>query len=656
MKSIRAKIMLCMSLTVLIFMCIVGVVSSYLNYSSTMDTLEQTMKETAVITSDRVAQELNAYKNVTFSTGTIAQLSDPDVSLKTKETIIQQSADEYGLTRGNVIGVDGKSIFNGTDYSDRSYFQSSMQGNVAVSEPLVSRTTGEISIIISAPLWQNGIPHSEIAGVVYFVPTETFLNDIMASIKISENGGAYMVNNAGTIIAHPDAQRVKDGENLFDTAESDPSLSARAEIAKKMVAGESGFGFYTYDGENEMMAYAPVDSTDGWSITLYAPISDFTGSTITSMIFTFILIMVALIAAFIIAWIISGRISKPISTSAVCLDALSHGNFEIEIPSFKTKDETSMLLFSTQELQTSLNTLIGDIDYLLGRFAEGEFTAKSQCPEAYVGGFSGILEAMRGLCHNLTGTIVEIDHSADNVSSGADQVSSSSQALAQGATEQASAVEELAATINEISDHVRQTAEHAKTAKEQNMRANDEIQSCSEHMGALVQAMEVINNKSNEVSKVIKTIEDIAFQTNILALNAAVEAARAGEAGKGFAVVADEVRNLANKSSDAAKSTTMLIGETVQAVSEGNALSDETAQSLRQVVENSEAVLEAVNQISSATEEQALAISQVTTGIDQISSVVQTNSATAEESAAASQELSGQANLLKNLVRKFTLS
>ncbi len=656
MKSIRAKIMLCMSLTVLIFMCIVGVVSSYLNYSSTIDTLEQTMKETAVITSDRVAQELNAYKNIAYSVGANAQLSDPDTPLEDKQYIIEQCAAEHGLTRGNIIGMDGKSIFNGTDYSDRDYYKSSMQGNVAVSEPLLSRTTGEISIIISAPLWQDGIPNGTIAGVVFFVPVETFLNDIMSSIHISDNGGAYMINHSGTIIAHPDAQRVKDGENLFDTTETDPSLTARAEIAKKMVAGESGFDSYTYSGKSVMMAYAPVDSTDGWSITLYAPTSDFTSSTIASMLFTVILIIVALIAAFFTAWVVSGRISNPISTSAECLDALSHGNFEIEIPSFKTKDETSRLLYSTQELQTSLNTLIGDIDYLLGCFAEGKFTAKSQCPEAYVGGFSGILDAMRGLCHNLTGTIVEIDRSADHVSAGADQVSSSSQALAQGATEQASSVEELAATINEISDHVQQTAGHARTAKEENMRAHNEIQSCNEHMGALVQAMEVINNKSSEVSKVIKTIEDIAFQTNILALNAAVEAARAGEAGKGFAVVADEVRNLANKSSEAAKSTTTLIGETVQAVSEGNTISDETAQSLRKVVENSEAVLEAVDKISSATEEQALAIAQVTTGIDQISSVVQTNSATAEESAAASEELSGQAEILKNMVGKFTLS
>ncbi len=656
MKTIRARIMRGLTLTVLFFMLLIGIVSSFLNYKSTMDTLDQMMKETSVITAARVEKELDAYRKVAYSVGTLSELSDPDIPVSVKQQIIDMSAQEHGLTRGNIIGSDGKSIFTGTDYNDRDYFKNSMQGNVSVSEPLLSRTTGELSIIISAPLWQDGIPHGTIAGVIFFVPPETFLNDIMASIHISNNGGAYMINKEGTVIAHPDAQRVSDGENLFDTAKADPSMQARADIAKKMVAGESGFGFYKYNGKKNIMAYAPVNSTDGWSLTLYAPLSDFTKSTTQSIIYTFLLSIIALIGATVTSWFISVRISKPISDSAVCLDAISRGDFDIEVPEPETQDETGMLLFSTKELQTNLKRLINDIDYLLGQLSEGKFNTHSQCPDSYVGGFSGILDAMRGLRDNLVETMTEIDTAADQVSEGAEQVSSSSQALAQGATEQASAVEELAATINDISVHVNQTAEHAKTAKEENARAHDEIETCTEYMSALVEAMNVINAKSGEVSKVIKTIEDIAFQTNILALNAAVEAARAGEAGKGFSVVADEVRNLANKSSDAAKSTTTLIGETLDAVSIGTNISAETDQSLKQVVISAQAVLKAVDYISNATSEQAQSINQVTIGIDQISSVVQTNSATAEESAAASEELSGQANLLKAMVNKFEIN
>ncbi len=645
-----------LTLTVLFFMLLIGIVSSFMNYTSTIDTLDQMMKETSVITAARVEKELDAYRKIAYSVGTLSELSNPDIPLSVKQEIVDRSAKEHGLTRGNIIGADGKSIFTGTDYSDRDYFKNSMQGNVSVSEPLLSRTTGELSIIISAPVWQGGIPHGTISGVIFFVPTETFLNDIMASIHISNNGGAYMINKEGTVIAHPDAQRVSDQENLFDTAKNDPSLQDRADIATKMVAGESGFGFYKYNGKKTIMAYAPVNSTDGWSLTLYAPVSDFTKSTVQSIIYTVLLSVIALIGATITSWQISTRISKPISDSAVCLDAISRGDFDIIVPETEVKDETGMLLFSTKEMQTNLKTLINDIDYLLGRLAEGKFNTRSQCPEAYVGGFSGILDAMRGLRDNLVVTITDIDTAADQVSEGAEQVSSSAQALAQGATEQASAVEELAATINDISTHVNQTAEHAQTAKEENTRAHTEIETCTQYMNALVEAMGVINAKSSEVSKVIKAIEDIAFQTNILALNAAVEAARAGEAGKGFSVVADEVRNLANKSSDAAKSTTTLIGETLDAVAIGTNISAETDQSLKQVVASAQAVLKAVDYISNATTEQAQSINQVTVGIDQISSVVQTNSATAEESAAASEELSGQANLLKGMVSKFELN
>lgn len=265
------------------------------------------------------------------------------------------------------------------------------------------------------------------------------------------------------------------------------------------------------------------------------------------------------------------------------------------------------------------------------------------------------LIAMRDINGRLSSTLSQINQAANQVSAGSDQVSSGAQALSQGATEQASSVEELAATITDISGQVKSNAESALNAKEKSEMAGTEIAASNQKMQELIAAMEEISKSSQEIGKVIKTIEDIAFQTNILALNAAVEAARAGAAGKGFAVVADEVRNLASKSADAAKSTTALIEGAITAVSNGTQLVDVTAKSLLSVVTGTQEVASIVNDISTASAEQASSIAQVTQGIDQISSVVQTNSATAEESAAASEELSGQAQMLNNLVGQFKL-
>ena len=296
---------------------------------------------------------------------------------------------------------------------------------------------------------------------------------------------------------------------------------------------------------------------------------------------------------------------------------------------------------------------INESSETLKLFAEGDLTV--EMTGEYQGAYNLTKTSLNQAIHSFNKLLSQINIAADQVSIGSGQVSSASQALAQGATEQASSVEELSATITEVSSKIRETAENAKQASEASTEVSDKAQRGNEHMKQMLASMNEINEGSSNISKIIKVIDDIAFQTNILALNAAVEAARAGQAGKGFAVVAEEVRNLAEKSAKAAKETASLIETNIEKVGNGTKIANETAAELNQIVEGIEKSAAYIGNIASASNQQASAITQIDSGIEQVSTVVQTNSATAEESAASSEELSGQAESLKQLVNQFQL-
>ncbi len=237
MKSIRIKITLCLILTVMIGLVASGTSSIMLNYNNTMSTVERMMSQTAVLAAGRVQQELEAYKNVVMEAGCIPQLSDPEVSVEEKRAIIDGRVSMHGFQRGNIVGADGISIFDGNDYSDREYVRQAMQGKVFVSEPLNSKITGELSIMVAAPLYSEGNYDKSIVGVVYFVPHETFLNDIVSAIQIGENSRSYMINKSGGTIADITLDTIT-VQNIEAEAQSDPSLQELAAINSEMRQGK----------------------------------------------------------------------------------------------------------------------------------------------------------------------------------------------------------------------------------------------------------------------------------------------------------------------------------------------------------------------------------------------------------------------------------
>ncbi|MCI8423936.1 MAG: methyl-accepting chemotaxis protein [Lawsonibacter sp.] len=655
MKSIRKKITVCLMATVLIALLLVGTVSITLNYRSTVATVDQMMSQTAVLAAERIQQELTAYKNVAMDTGCIPQLSNATVPLEDKRTVIDERVQMHGFQRGNIIGADGRSIFDGNDYSDREYVQQAMQGNVYVSQPLVSKITGELSIIVAAPLYANGSQGGSIVGVVYFVPPETFLNDIVSSIQVSKNSHAYMINKAGDTIADTTLETITT-QNIEQEAQSDSSLKALAAIHAEMRKGGNGFGSFRSADGTRFAAYAPVEGTDGWSVAITALKTDYLADTYLSMILNVSVIVASILASIVVAVRLSSNISLPMRACAERMKLLVAGDLESPVPQATGQDETAELTRSTAELVEGLRTILEDIGYLLTEMARQNFDIQSAHRDAYVGEFQGILHSMRTLKLELSSTIRQIDASASQVSSASGQVSIGAQNLSQGSVDQASSVEELAATINDISDSAKKTAAAAAEAGKFVGQAGAQLGISVDHVKELNAAMEKISSSSEEISKIIAAIENIAFKTNILALNVAVEAARAGTAGKGFAVVADEVRNLASKSDEAAKATKELIEGSIAAVTEGSQAVTKVTESLEQTSVYAGHVTAQMDIVVEAVENQTIAITQVTEGIDQISSVVQTNSATAQESAAASQELSAEASSLKQLVESFTLA
>ncbi len=652
MKSIRTQIIVVFLAIIFVLVASLGLVGCYLNYKTAEATLKLSLTEAADIAAQRVSTEIAGIQNMAVETGCEADLANPAVSLPLKQQIIAQKVERYGYESGNIVTANGTGLFDGANYADQAFFQAALTGTPFLSDPVLEDSGKTIRYYVSAPLWKDGIPGTEVVGVVYFCPQGDFLIKIVTDIGIGETGYAYMINKYGTNVADSSPECVGI-ENSIEDAKTDETLQACAEIEENMIAGASGFGQYTYANAMWIQGYAPVQHTDHWSIGVASQLSDCLQDYYIAIKVTILIAAVFLLLGTFVSVRFAGKLSQPIKVCCERLDQLSKGDLTTEVNRTERKDEIGLLTNSMATLIEEFKDIIQDTSQVLDNMSAGNFTVETEA--AYHGDFTPIKTSIRQILRSLNRTLKQIDRAAGQVALGSEQVSGGAQALSQGASEQASSIAELSASIAAVTEQIRQNASHSKLANEHANSAGHEIFKSNEMMKQMLQAMNQINAKSAEISKIIKIIEDIAFQTNILALNAAVEAARAGAAGKGFAVVSDEVRNLASKSADAAKQTTLLIEETLVAVQDGAQIADHTAEYLDESEKITRQAVLLIEKITEASESQAVAAAQIHIGIEQIATVVQTNSATAEESAAASEELNAQAEMLNQLVRQFTL-
>lgn len=372
--------------------------------------------------------------------------------------------------------------------------------------------------------------------------------------------------------------------------------------------------------------------------------------TVIMIIMTFSIVSAALLGIYI-----SNSIRKPVKEIEDAAQQLANGQLDGVCVSYTSRDELGKMSDSIRDLISYQKTIIEDISDILGDMSEGNFKVQSNVNEYYMGHYDRILVSMWGLRDKLSDTLWQISQSARQVANGSEQVSSGAQILAIGAEEQADSIEKLAIAVNEISEQVRVTKENADKARNQTDRAGAQVSESNQQMQEMISAMNIISERSDEIYKIVKTIQDIAFETNLLALNASVEAARVGELGTGFAVIAREIRSLADKTAMASKNTTALIKESVAAVKNGEKVAHTAADSLLQVIECTKQVIFMVDRIASATENQHKSISNITAEVRQVSDVVQNNASISEELAAASEELSTQTQMLDHMIGQFQL-
>ncbi len=652
MKSIKIKIMAAMMVIGLLSSVALGIAGTILNFSSANDVMSKSLTETAKVAASRVEKELQLYMTIATELGCTASVADEEGGSLKRASAIEDRLARYGLSAGGILGADGKNIATGADCSEEEFFKKAFDGKANISDfflesPIMAYNTA----VVAAPIWKGGVVGTSIIGVVYIIPATTFFEDLAASIKVGEKGNAYLLSGTGITMCNVNTELV--GVNSQELALEDASHKSRAEVEKKMMEGEPGFSTYTFGGNTEYIAYAPIANTAGWTIGINVEQQEFLGGVYVSLIINIIVALAVLVIAAVVSMFFANAIAKPIALCAGRLRKLADGDLTSPVPAATTNDEIGGLMRDMKSVITELNAAIGDVSENLGEMANGNFAL--DITAEYKGDFGKIKTSLETIIDSLNRTLKQINENADQVSDGAKQVSSGANALSIGATQQASSVQELAATITELTAQAKKNAESAASAHKETDDTVAEIIASREKMNEVTAAMDDISDKSDEISNIIRTIEDIAFQTNILALNAAVEAARAGEAGKGFAVVADEVRNLASKSAEAANTTNALIADTVAAVNNGNAIVAETAQSLEAVVELANNVRGRVDDIAKQSENQAESFAMLNIGLDQINGVVQTNSATSEESAAASEELSAQAAALNDLVSGFKL-
>ena len=634
--KLSTKISIVFSLTIIILVYIIGTEACLYSYSSTISLVEKNSRSSAKTTARDIEALLQNYKNIAKASGSdITLIGNVPNEVRVKK--VEQLAKQYGFTSGNLLNKKGVSIKDGTDFSDRDYVKAALNGKTNISDVTLSKYTNTYGISIAAPLISSG----RIIGVVYYRADVDFMNDIVKHISVGQGSYAYILDENNNVIAHKNEKYIM----------NDKYKEMIPKDIKNCISSQNGSMTCSYGGDKYICGYSKIDKTANWRVVIASPESAYNSDILRFVKKLVISDIIALIVAIIVALIIARVISRPIVRVKNLLSALAQGDLSVQLNDTKNKDELGILQNSAVSLNRMLSDMLTQSGDVLSKMAAYDLTSEDM--REYPGKFNELAASINSIKAILSNMILNIQNSSVNVDGGSKQLAEAASMLSEGTMAQASSLQKLVTDVENVAQNINANSDKTIFVNESLGNLDSEIKDGNQKMQELSNVVRTVEEMSEDIKKIVNTIDGIAFQTNILALNASVEAARAGESGRGFAVVAQEIGTLATKSRDASKKTAELIEKCIKGIESAKEYADITSDSLAKIVSDSNNIANAFDEMSKANEIQAKNANDIRNEIENISQVVQSNTATAQQTAASTEVLSEQAAALKDMTGRF---
>ncbi|NLM20126.1 MAG: methyl-accepting chemotaxis protein [Peptococcaceae bacterium] len=626
MKSLTTKLILLIGIVLLVACGALAAISYYYSSGAVADEVNKSIEQIAIGGTTTVAAQLDAQINALEVMANSNIITDPEVPKLEKLRALINESQRAGHIRMGIADLNGTLTYsNGAtiDIKNLAYFQEAAAGNPSVSDPMVSEIDNSLILTFAVPIYHD----NQISGVLVAIRDGSSLSEITDELNFGATGEAFMINRDGTTIAHKDRKLVINRDNDFENVKNDPQLQELVELEKKMVAGETGVGSYSYNGVKKYMGYAPVNGTN-WFLAVTAEETEIMEGVHQLQLAILILSVVVLILGILAAALVARSIVRPLKNVVDNIQEVAEGNLTVQNLKIKSKDEIGLLSNALNKMVENLHDLVQNVSHIADQVASSS---------------------------------EQLSASADQQAQAANEVAATVTTMAQGAEKQSASVGEITAAVEEsyasmeqmsansniVAQQINEAATAALEGQKAAQKAINQMENIDEGSAKVQDSIKQLAQSSRKIDEITNVISGIAEQTNLLALNAAIEAARAGEHGKGFAVVADEVRKLAEQSQTAAQQIAELITQNHVNINNAVEAMEASAQDVQTGIEvvnaagqSFRAIAELASKVSSQAQEMSVAVQQLTQGSETIVNSIREVDAISKESLTSSQTVS----------------